>query len=411
MGRCIGMDIHRDFAQVAVVENGLLRDEGRVDCRPRQLREWAQTLRPDDQIALEATANSAAIAVLLEQHVARVVISNPVKTRAIAEAKVKTDKVDARILAQLLAADFLPGTWLPDEHTRMLRRVTMRRAHLVRQCTRAKNQIHSVLHRNLLPRPPVSDLFGRAGRAWLGVQTLPADEQSTVQALLRQLDFQQNELAAVERELAADALGDPTVRRLMTIPGVDAITGITLLAAVGDFGRFPSAGQLVSYFGLNPKVRQSGGLPAQHGHITKAGRTQARAVLVEAAFAAARGPGPLRAFYRRIAARRGTQIALVATARKLAVLSWHLVTKQQDYAFARPSLVAFKQRKLELTAGLPTAHGNHRGAGYAYNKKELRAQERAIAEQAERAYQVLISRWQPVPTGKSTQLPAIPGQP
>ncbi|UXY32210.1 transposase [Streptomyces sp. HUAS TT20] len=197
----------------------------------------------------------------------------------------------------------------------------------------------------------------------------------------------------------------------MTIPGVDAITGITLLAAVGDFTRFPSADQLVSYFGLNPKVRQSGGLPAQHGRITKAGRAQARAVLVEAAFAAARSPGPLRAFYQRIAARRGTQIALVAVARKLTVLSWHLVTKDQDYAFARPSLVAYKQRKLELTAGRPTAHGNRRGPGYAYNKKDLRAQERAIAEQAEHAYQVLISHWQPAPTHNGTKLPAIPGQP
>lgn len=122
MGRFIGLDIHRDFAQVAVVEDGCVTDWGRVGCRPEALRGFATRLRPDDQVALEATGNASAVAVLLEPHVAKVVISNPVKTRAIAEAKVKTDRVDARILAQLLAADFLPGTWLPDERTRMLRR-------------------------------------------------------------------------------------------------------------------------------------------------------------------------------------------------------------------------------------------------------------------------------------------------
>src|SRR5579871_3138263 len=121
MGRFIGLDVHRDFAQVAVVHDGFVTDAGRVACRLQALREFAASLLPDDQVALEATGNAQAVAVVLEPHVARVVISNPLKTRAIAEAKVKTDKIDARILAQLLAADFLPPVWLPDERTRRLR--------------------------------------------------------------------------------------------------------------------------------------------------------------------------------------------------------------------------------------------------------------------------------------------------
>ncbi len=189
MGRFIGLDIHRDFAQVAVVEDGCVTDGGRVGCRPEALREFAAQLRPDDHVALEATGNASAVAVLLEPHVARVVISNPVKTRAIAEAKVKTDRVDARILAQLLAADFLPGTWLPDERTRMLRRLSAHRAQPVRGRIRIKNQVQAVLPRNMLPRPPVNDLFGIRGRDWLHHQALPADERETVTALLRQLDF------------------------------------------------------------------------------------------------------------------------------------------------------------------------------------------------------------------------------
>jgi hypothetical protein len=111
------MDVHRDFAQIAIVEDGRVIDAGRVDCRPGALRAWAAELTVEDQVALEATGNSDAIAGLLSQHAGRVVVSNPLKTRAIAEAKIKTDKVDARILAQLLAAEFLPATWVADDRT------------------------------------------------------------------------------------------------------------------------------------------------------------------------------------------------------------------------------------------------------------------------------------------------------
>jgi transposase len=186
--RYIGMDVHREFAQLAVVEDGLVRDEGRLGVTPKALREWAAALRGDDQVALEATGNSDAIANLLIPLVGRVVVSNPSRTRAITEVKVKTDKVDARILAQLLATDFLPPVWLPDERTRCLRRQVNRRAHIVRQRTGIKSQVHAILTRNLAPTPPVSDLFGTTGRHWLSRQDLPAHEHAAVQALLRQLD-------------------------------------------------------------------------------------------------------------------------------------------------------------------------------------------------------------------------------
>ncbi len=394
MVRYIGMDVHREFAQLAVVEDGLVRDEGRIGVTPGALREWAAGLLGDDQVALEATGNSDAIANLLMPLVGRVVVSNPSKTRAIAEAKVKTDKVDARILAQLLAADFLPPVWLPDERTRCLRRQVTRRAHIVRQRTRLKNQVHAILARNLAPTPPVSDLFGTTGRHWLSWQDLPADERASVQALLRQLDFHGAELAVVDRELALEAL-DPVVERLMTIPGVDAIAAISILAAVGDFSRFDDPDKLVAYVGLNPKVRQSGNSAPVHGRISKAGRAQVRGVLVEAAWSATHAPGPLRAFYQRIKARRGFQTAVVATARKMTVLAWHLATKDQDYAFARPGLVTHKRRKLELAAGAPSLRGNHRQPGAAYNSKQQRNEENAAAERAERAYEVLVAHWQP----------------
>ena len=187
--RSIAMDVHRSFAQIAIVEDGLCRDEGRIGVRPEDLRAWAVMLEPDDEIALEATTNSDAIATMLRPLARRVVVSNPRKTRAIAEAKVKTDKVDARILAQLLAADFLPETWVADDRTRMLRRLVMRRTHLVKQRTRLKNQVHGILARNLVSTCPHADLFSGVGRRWLAVQTLPSDEWRSVDALIRNSTF------------------------------------------------------------------------------------------------------------------------------------------------------------------------------------------------------------------------------
>lgn len=393
--RSIGMDVHRSFAQIAVVEDGLCRDEGKIGVTPEDLRAWADTLKPDDEIALEATTNSDAIATMLRPLVARVVVSNPRKTRAIAEAKVKTDKVDARILAQLLAVDFLPETWVADDQTRMRRRLVARRTHLVKQRTRLKNQVHGILSRNLVPTCPHADLFSRVGRRWLADQSLPSDEWRSVDALLRQLDFHGDELADVEHDIAVDAIDDPVIARLMTVPGINVTVAMSIVAAVGDFARFEDPNRLVSYLGLNPRVRQSGNSPAVHGRITKAGRSQARGMLVEAAFAASRAPGPLRAFYRRIKARRGFQIATVATARKMTVLCWHLITKGEDYAFARPSLVAHKRRTLELAAGAKSRRGPVAGPSRDYHIKQLRDAEKALVEQEEKAYEVLVAHWQP----------------
>ena len=394
MRRCIGLDVHREFAQVAIWEDGVVRQAGQIKTTPEELRIFAESLGPDDEVALEATCNTYAVATLLERHVARVVVSNPQKTRAIAEAKVKTDKVDAEILAQLLAADYLPPVWLPDEDTHALRRQVARRAYIVRQRTRLKNQVQAILHRNLIPRCSAADLFGHKGRAWLGEQDLPPDERQAVHALLRQLDFYGEELRLVDAELGRVGLERAEVHRLMTIPGVDATVALAIVAAIGDFSRFPSPEQLVSYMGLNPRVRQSGGQPASHGRITKQGRAHARGMLVEAAWVATKIPGPLRAFYERIRARRGMQIAVVATARKLIVLCWHLVVKEQDYAFARPSLTAQKLRALELRAGMAARRGQ-KGKAATYSLKEVRRREREIAEQAEHAYRQLVANWRP----------------
>jgi len=407
MGRCIGLDVHRDFAQVAIWENGRVRDAGRVATSTERLREFATTLRKTDKVALEATMNTAAIAGLLAERAGEVVVSNPFKTRVIAEAKIKTDKVDARVLAELLAADYLPSVWQADEATKALRRQVGQHISLVRQRTRVKNQVQAILARNLLPRCPFSDLFGIKGRRWLGDQELAADERRTVHSLLRQLDFAGQELKLVDAELACVALDDVNARRLMTIPGVDMAVAVAIVATVGDFSRFESPDKLVSYVGLNPSVRQSGGLPATHGRISKQGRAWARGMLVEAAHAASRTPGPLHAFFERVKARRGWQIATVAVARKLLVICWHMIHDERDYAFSRPSLVAKKTRALELRAGAPAHRGHPAGSAAAYNLRTVRDRERALGEQAEAAYNHLTRNWQPTRPAAKAQ-PASP---
>ncbi len=204
--RCIGLDVHRDFAQVAIWQDGLVRQAGQIAMTTEALKVFADSLAPTDEVALEATGGANAVVRALRGRVARVVVGNPHKTRAIAEAKVKTDKVDAAILAQLLAADYLPSVWVADEDTQARRRQVARRAHIVRQRTRLKNQVQAILQRNLIERCPAADLFGRKGRAWLAQQPLPADEHQAVVALLRQLDFHGQELALIDRELARIAM-------------------------------------------------------------------------------------------------------------------------------------------------------------------------------------------------------------
>ncbi len=394
--RVIGMDIHRTFAEVVALESGELRRLGRIGIVRHHLEAFAAELRRDDEVVLEATGNATAVAEVLRPHVGRVVIANPREVRAIAHAKIKTDRIDAAVLAQLHASGFLPEVWIPDDRTQALRRQVARRNQIVRQRTRLKNIVQSILHAHLLPRPPAADLFGRKGRAWLAEQPLPADERLAVERHLRELDRLGEDLAIIERDLARHALDDDAVRRLMTVTGIDMAVAVGLVAAVGDITRFASPDRLVSYFGLNPSVRQSGTQPARHGRITKQGRAHARAMLVEAAWAAAKAPGPLRAFFLRVRARRGQQIAAVATARKLAVLVWHLLTKGEDYAWARPALQARKRRDLELRAGFPSRKGgNQRGAAHAYNLKSVRDEERRWVERAEGAYARFVAGWHP----------------
>jgi transposase len=396
--RKIGLDVHRDLCEVAIAEAGRVRLAGRVATEPDALRSFAESLGRDDEVVLEATANAVAIARLLEPHVGRVVLANPKAVKAATGLRAKTDKIDAKTLAKLLAGGFLAEVWTPDELTRVRRRLIARRGQLVRHRVREKNQIHAILQRNLVPRPPMSDLFGVKGRSWLAEQLerLPTDEQAMAAACLRQVDFLGQEIALVDRDVARQALDCDEIRRLMTLPGVSAVTATAFMAAVGNIARFPTPRHLVGYLGLDPRVRQSGSEPARHGRISKQGPGETRGLLVEAAWHAARTTGPLRAFHRRLAARRGPNVATVAVARKLALIAWHMLSRDEDYAFARPSLVREKLRRLELMLGASRQQGKRLAqAGRSFASVDGRRLEKELAAQHEAAYLRLVNDWQP----------------
>jgi transposase len=388
VGRAIGLDVHRDFCVVAICEDGKVRSAGRVPSTPDGLMMLAASLAPSDRVALEVTGSCWEVARILDPHVNRVVVVSPDDT-GITQARAKTDRLDARALARLLWVGELESVWMPDERCRVLRRRLARREQLVRSRSRAKNEIQAVLQRRLQGRPPCSDLFGVKGRQWLVGLELPLEERESVDAGIRHIEFLDSEIAAAERLIAQQALGWPEIRRLMTVPGVNLICAATFIAAIGQPSRFLTSRKLVAYLGLDPKVRQSGEGPARSGRISKRGSASARWALVEAAWSVVLQPGPLHAFYERTRGRRGHGKAIVATARKLAVLFWCMLTRSEDYAHQQPSLTKKKLRRLEITAGAPK--NTRRAAGVWATNEMMRDAERQLAEQAEASYRRMVT--------------------
>ena len=389
--RDIALDVHIDFCEVAIAEEGEIRSAGRISTRPEELELFAQSLGPDDRVALEVTGSAWAIKRILEPHVAEVIVVSPTDT-GIRGARAKTDRLDARSLARLLAAGELDPVWMPNRETQVMRRRIGRRTQLVRARARAKNEIHATLMRCLVGRAPFREPFGPKGRRWLAGLGLPAEERESVDAALRQVDFLDSEIEAVERLICAEALRSPEIKRLMTVPGVNVIVAATFMAAIGEIARFRSPRKLAGYLGLDPRVIQSGSSPATHGRISKQGSVSARHALVEASWSVVRQPGPLHAFYARVRARRGHSVAIVAVARKLARLLWCLLARKEDYAYAQPSLTAKKLRLLEVRAGAPTRRGIPSGTWP--TRQRMRAAELGLATQAESAYKRMVAEWQ-----------------
>jgi transposase len=342
------LDLHRSVVEAILTDDhGTTLHRDRFPSTREALLAFARRfLTPQHQLVIEATTNTWAVAALLEPFVARLVVSNPLRTKAIASAKLKTDKVDVRTLAELLRCDYIPQVWQPDAATRHLRAATTERACLTGDRTRIKNRIHAILHQRLIP-VPAGDLFSPKNLAWL--DQLPLDDfgRSALQRQLRLLANLETELTDVTNSLAAEAYQDARIQLLMTLPGCDFTVAQALLAALGDPTRFPSADEAANYLGLTPSTYQSAN-HCYHGSITKQGRSHARWMIVEAAQFLDRHPGPLGVFFRRIAKRKCRNVAVVAAARKLVTIAWHMLKNNEPYRYAQPATLQSKFDRLRV---------------------------------------------------------------
>jgi transposase len=373
MLRFVGCDVHKRTAVFTILlADGKLFATYAVPVTREALAAFAERqLTREDRLAMEATTNTWAVAGVLRPFVEEIVIGNPLKVRAIAEAKIKTDKVDSRVLAELLRCEYLPVVWQPDQETQRLRRLTHRRAALVSDRTRLKNRLPAILHHTLVPLPDY-ELFSKRGIAWLRQVPLAQEEALARESDLRLLELTELEIAQLDELLVCEAWQDEKVRLVMSIPGIDYTVAQTCLAAIGNIARFPNAKKLSAYLGLNPSTRQSGA-HCYHGPITKQGNAHARWLLVQAAQHLAQYRGPLGQTMRRIVKRKNRNVAVVACARKLAVLLWHVLSSGEPFRYAQPKSLQAKFSRLRVRAtgqrrrgGVPK--GTPRSAQYGHGR-------------------------------------------
>ncbi len=320
----IGVDLHRRFCYMTAMDaTGQRVDQRQVSNETASLQGYLGRWQEPVEMAVESCSFWPAFAEAVESRVERLVLVHPQRVKAIASAKLKNDRVDSATLAHLLRTNLLPEAWKADRGTRQLRELVRLRIDLGRQRTRWKNRVHALLHAHGL-RPPVSDLFGRAGRAWLTTVELPTGTQPVLASCLEMIEQCSQQIRIQEKNLKRSAAVDPRVPWLTSIPGIGLYSAQVLLAEIGPIDRFRSKRQLYSDAGLTPRLRQSAERK-RSGGITRAGSPRLRWILVEAATVAARHSPAARAYYQPLAERRHRNIARVALARKLLGAVWALL--------------------------------------------------------------------------------------
>ena len=368
-----GLDLAKKESQLALLDpDGKQLANFRFPSTKENFLRLAQNLRPNDTIALEVSTSANAVMSLFTRYsTARALLSNPMQTKLIAAGRAKTDKVDARVLAELARVDYLPTVWSPDADTLRLRHFVTDREALVQHKTKLKNQVHSVLHRNLVTYE-FSDLFGGEGSKWLA-QLLASDEldayeRDRLRFLSGEITRQKQLVDDLDATIAAFICARPALHHqldvLVSIPGVSLASGAAILAAVGDIARFKSKQQLASYFGLTPKVKQSGE-KCRLGRISKQGNAYARFMLVESADWLRKSVPLYRRFYDKIKKKKNHNLAKVAVARKLAELCWTLLTKNEEFLYARPRNTDEKRAAIRKLAADKASLPNKRQASNA----------------------------------------------
>lgn len=347
----IGVDVGKKKCQACIMdEDGGVLDELRFTNTGEGIRMLLERVGDGEcKAVVESTGNLwLRIYEALEDHGAEMKLANPYKTKAIASARIKTDKLSARILAHLLRADLIAECYVVSKKVRQVRALLRQRASLVKMRTMVKNRVHSHLDRYDY-RSPWSDSFGVGGMKWLwGLELEPVD-RCILDSHLRHMDCLNGEIGFLESRIAGHAVDNEDVLLLMTLTGIDYQSAMLLACEIGDITRFPSPKHLVSWLGLCPSLYQSGDTLVL-GRMKKDSNGRARWVLIQAAKTAARTDPRMRELYQRVKARKDSGKATVRVANKMAVIIWHMLTKRKPYEQVKEGLYRSKLKNVKRIA-------------------------------------------------------------
>lgn len=329
----LGIDHHKKWDIVVAIN-----DAGEVilECRVASTRDgWEQlkaALPAGEPIrsVLEAGWNWGKLYDVLEELGFNPKLANALKVRLIAESRIKTDKRDALALAQMLRMDWIPEVHVPVRETRDSKNLLRQRAWLIRQRTGLKNRIHSILDRNHLELPEVSDVFGARGKAWLKALELRSPDDLLLDAHLGLFDSIQSQVRETERWIDEALKEHPDLEILTSLPGVGKLLGAMVALEIDGIERFDSAEKLCAYAGLVPSVYQSGE-SRNTGRLISSCNRHLRYAFIEAAWTAVRISPYFSSFYRRVKARKGSQVAVGAAARKLCAIAFHCLKGRRRY--------------------------------------------------------------------------------
>jgi transposase len=339
--RFVGLDVHKHYLIALGVdaELNVVLPAQRVEFS--RWATWLQkTITKQDAVALEMTTNTWELYDELSPYAQSVTVVHPPHVALITRSQVMTDKIAAHTLAKLLAKGLLVSIWVPPQEVRELRALIAQRSKMTRLATQAKNRLHALLQRHHI-LPPAGNLFQAEKNEWWRSLSIGKLEKLNLESDLDTLRFAEAQLVRLTRLMNDLAVQDERVLRLIHLPGFGVVTALTVLAAIGEIARFEDAKHLVGYAGLGTRVHDSG-QTTHTGKITKAGRKDLRAALVEAAQTAANTHPHWQAELARLEPRLGRNKAIVAIARKLLVLVWHVLAQNQTDRFAQPEQVARK---------------------------------------------------------------------
>jgi len=330
MDHFIGIDVHRKFSEVCVLEEGgevLVRRKLYHD-EPETIEAFFDSFPPGTPVTMESSFGWMWLAQMLQDLGMEVKLAHSAKVRYIAEARLKNDTIDAWVLAHLLRTGFLPIAYLAPSSVRDNRMVLRHREALKRSRTRMKNRVHALLARHNI-HIDLTDIFGVGGMEILRILQVPEPTRRVLDSLLDTVEFLDEEIAQVQKHIASRLKKDPRVEWLESLPGVGRLTSYYLLAEIGEIERFRCPKKLVSYAGLCPSTRQSGA-KIRHGPIG-GGRRLLRWVLIEAAHTASRRDGYFGHLFQSTKRRKEKNTAYVTVARKMTKIIWQMLTEGRPY--------------------------------------------------------------------------------